>query len=84
MYLQRRASRLGWKVLAQAARVWELAPSDAITRSWVADSRARSGAGVRKWVRTPSSAHRSCRMRRSRWRLMAAKPCPPEVVTVPR
>ena len=84
MYLHRRCSRSGRNVEANRLRVAEFIPSDATTRSYSALSAATSGASVRNRMRTPSSAQRACRMASSRLRLIAAKPCPPEVNVVPR
>ena len=77
--LQQRCAELG--VRAQFSTP---APSAATTRSYSAASVMASGAGVLNCARTPSSAHRCWRMASSRCRLIAAKPWPPEVSTLPR
>ena len=84
MYWLRRRSRSGPKVAANRLRVAEFIPSAATTRSWLAASAVTSGASVRNRIRTPSSAQRACKMASRRLRLIAAKPCPPEVNVVPR
>src|SRR5579863_7186901 len=84
MYLHRRFSRFGRNEPAYLPRVTEFAPSAATTRSYSAARAAGSGASARNRTRTPSAAQRACKMASSRLRLMAAKPCPPEVKVVPR
>ena len=83
MYLQCLVSSCGSNVSANCVLTAELAPSAAITRSWVAVSRATSGASARNAAVTPRSAQRCCRIASSRRRLIAAKPCPPLVIVSP-
>src|SRR5580704_11505105 len=84
MYLHRRCSRSGPNESANRLRVAEFIPSEATTRSYSALSAATSGASVRNKTRTPRAAQRACRIASSRLRLIAAKPCPPEVKMVLR
>ena len=84
MYRQRRDVELGRNVSAYVVRTAELSAvgrdDEVVVAGQLLDVR-RVGAELHS---TPSSRQRSCRISSSRLRLIAAKPCPPLVMTSPR
>src|SRR5258708_1939177 len=83
MYRQRRTSRSGPNAPAAAARVVELAPSAATTRSWRAARGRGSGASLWKCSVTPSPPPPRCRICSRRPPLRAPNPSPPPVIPSP-
>ncbi len=83
-----RTSRSGWNRAAYLARRREFTPSAATTSS--TSPRPRPGSApssatsTPKRSSTPSSSARRWRIWRRRTRAMPLKPCPPEVMVVPR